>query len=59
MIDPLVICLSPHLEAPTRLSTPKVLRVRESTPILYPSIIFTFRLAVEFIKEFGGVSSIL
>jgi hypothetical protein len=33
-----------------------VLQARERTPTPYPSTIFTFRLAIESIKEFGGVS---
>jgi hypothetical protein len=37
-------------------STPKVLRDKERTPTLYPSIVFTFGLVVESIKEFWGVS---
>jgi hypothetical protein len=35
-----------------------VLRVRERTPTPFPSIVFTFGFAIEFIKEFGGVSVI-
>jgi hypothetical protein len=31
-----------------------VLGAREHTLILFPSIVFTFELAVESIKEFGG-----
>jgi hypothetical protein len=32
-----------------------VLQARERIPTPYPSIVFTFRLAVESIKEFGKV----
>jgi hypothetical protein len=49
--------LSPHLGAPTRPSTPEVLRTRECAPTLSPSIVLTFRLAVESIKELEGVST--
>jgi len=35
---------------------PEVLRIREHTPIPYPFVVFTFGLAVESIKEFGGAS---
>jgi len=34
----------------------EMLRAREHTLIPYPSIVFTFGLVVEFIKEFGGAS---
>jgi hypothetical protein len=33
-----------------------VLRTRERTPTPYPFVVFTFGLAVESIKEFGGAS---
>jgi len=36
--------------------TPKMLQARERTPTLSPSIVFTFRFAYEFFKEFGAVS---
>jgi len=52
----LVAFRNPHPEAPTRPSTPKVLGAKERAPILYPSIVFTFRLAVQSTKEFGGAS---
>jgi hypothetical protein len=55
IINPLITCPSPHLEAPPRPSTPQMLRGKERTPTL-PSIIFTFKFAVESIKEFGGAS---
>jgi len=56
IIDPLVIRLSPHPEAITRLSTPEMLRTRECTPIYYPSIIFTFWIVIKSIKECGHAS---
>jgi hypothetical protein len=34
-----------------------VLQAKERTPIPYPFDVFTFRLAVESTKEFGGASS--
>jgi hypothetical protein len=33
-----------------------MLQARERTPILCPSIVFTFGFVVESIQEFGGVS---
>jgi len=33
-----------------------MLQARERTLILFPSIVFTFGLVVEFIKEFGGAA---
>jgi hypothetical protein len=54
MIDSLVTCPSPHFGALAHPSTPEVLRARERTPTLYPSIVFTFRLVVLSIKEFWG-----
>jgi hypothetical protein len=56
VIDLLVILRSPHPEAPTHPSTPKVLRTRERTPTFYPFVVFTFRLVVESTKEFKGAS---
>jgi hypothetical protein len=41
IIDSLVIPSSPHPEAPTRPFTPEVLRTKERTPTLYPSVAFT------------------
>jgi len=38
---------------------PEVLQARERTPILFPSIVFTFGLVVESIKELGGTSCTL
>jgi hypothetical protein len=55
IIDPLVTRPSPHPKAPTRPSTPKMLRARECTPTP-PSVVFTFGLLVESIKEFGDAS---
>ncbi len=59
IIDPFFIHPSPHPKAPTRPFTPKVLQVKERTPIFYSFIIFTLGLALESIKEFGGVSNIM
>ncbi len=33
-----------------------MLQAKEHTPTFYPSIVFTFGLVVESIKEFGGAS---
>jgi hypothetical protein len=56
IINPLVTRPSPHPRAPAHPSTPKVLWVRECTPTPYPSVVFTFGLEVESIKEFGNAS---
>jgi len=55
IIEPLVTHISPHSKAPTCPSTLEVLQARESTLIPYLSIVFTFGLAIESMKEFGGV----
>jgi hypothetical protein len=55
----IVILPSPYLEALAHPSTPKVLRVRERAPTLFPSNVFTFGLVVESIQEFGGASNML
>ncbi len=47
---------SPHPKSLTRPFTPKVVRVRERTLIPSPSIVFTFGLVVESIKELAGAS---
>jgi len=52
IIDSLVICPNPHLEALARPSTFEVLQFKEHTSSPYPFVIFTFGLAVESIKEF-------
>ncbi len=57
IIDLLVTHPSPHPKAPIGPFTPEMLRARERTPTPYPSIVFTFGLVVESIKEFGGVSN--
>jgi hypothetical protein len=36
-----------------------VLQTNERTPTIFPSNVFTFGLAVESIKEFGGASMFL
>jgi len=53
MIDPFVIRPSPHLGAPTRSSTPKVLPVKERAPTPYPSIIFTLDSYLNLSKGLG------
>ncbi len=54
IIDPVVICPSPHLGIPVHPSTPEVLRVEERTPTPSSSIIFIFGLTFESFKECGG-----
>jgi hypothetical protein len=54
IIDSFVTYPSPHPGGLTRPCTLEMLRAREHTPTPYPSIVFTFRLAVESIKELGG-----
>jgi hypothetical protein len=49
---------SPDPGIPSRPSTPKVMQARECTPTPFSSVIFTFELAVESIKEFGGASKL-
>jgi hypothetical protein len=49
----------PHLGAPTRPSTLDVLRAKEHAPIPSPSIVFTFVLTFEYIKEPGGASLVV
>jgi len=56
IIDLLVIYPSPHLGTPTRPFTLKMLRTKEHTRTLHLSVVFTFGVTVEFIKEFGGAS---
>jgi len=56
LIDLLVIRPNPHPKALARPSTPKMLRAKEHIPTLYPCIVFSFGLILEFIKEFGGAS---
>jgi hypothetical protein len=56
IINLLVILLSPYPGAPPRPSTPKVLRAKEHTSTPSPSVVFTFKLTIESIKEFGGAS---
>jgi hypothetical protein len=52
----LVTFPSPHPGAPACPSTPEVLRAKKRAPTPYPSIIFTFRIAIESTKEFAGAS---
>jgi hypothetical protein len=57
VIDLLVTLPSPYPGAPTCPSTLKMLRIKECAPTFYPSVVFTFRLAIESTKEFGGLLS--
>jgi hypothetical protein len=57
IIDQFVILPSPHLGALAHPSTPKVLWAKERAPTPYLSVVFTFKLAVESMKEFGGAPS--
>ncbi len=41
IIDPFVICSSPHPGAIARHFTPKMLRVKECTLTPYPFVVFT------------------
>jgi len=59
IIDPLVTHPSPHPKAPTRPSTLKILRIRECTLTLSPSVVFTFGFVVKSIKEFRSVPQLL
>jgi hypothetical protein len=52
----LVNICSPHLRAPTRPSTPEVLWTRDCASTPSPSVVFSFRLVVESIKELEGAS---
>ncbi len=45
-----------HPRVLARPFTPKVLQAKECAPTPYPSVVFTFGLAVKSIKELGGVS---
>ncbi len=56
VIDLLVILPSPYPKALAHHFTPKMLRTRKRTPTLSPSIVFTFGLAIESIKESRGAS---
>jgi len=47
---------SPHPEALEHPSTPKMLWTNEHAPTLSPSVVFTFGLVIESIKELGGAS---
>jgi len=59
VIELLVNLLSPDPEALARPSTRKVLQAREHAPTPYYSVIFTFGLTVESIKELGGASIVV
>jgi hypothetical protein len=56
IIDPLVICPSPHPRTLACLLTSEMLRVKECTLTPYFIIVFTFRLTFESLKEFGGAT---
>jgi hypothetical protein len=53
IIDPLVIHPSPHLGAPTRPSTPKVLQAKKHAPTPYPSTIFTLESHLSLSRSLG------
>jgi hypothetical protein len=55
IIDLLVTHLNPHFKAPAHPSILEVLWVKERTPTLSPSVVFTFGFIVGSIKEFKGV----
>jgi hypothetical protein len=59
IINLLVIRPNPHPGVPSCPSTPELLWAKTCSPTLYPSIVFTFGLVIESIKEFGGVSFLL
>jgi hypothetical protein len=54
IVDIFVILLSPHPKLQHAPLTPEVLWVKECTLILSSSIVFTFELAFESFKVFGG-----
>jgi hypothetical protein len=56
IIESPVILSSPYPRALTCPSPIEVLQARECTPIPYPSIVFTFELAIKSTKEFGDAS---
>jgi hypothetical protein len=53
VINVLVTLCSPHPKAPACPSTSKGLWTKERASIPYPFVVFTFKLVVEFTKEFG------
>jgi hypothetical protein len=55
----LPIFLVPILELQHALFTLEMLLIKEHTLTLSPSVVFTFGLTVESIKELGGASTIL
>jgi hypothetical protein len=59
VIELLVNLPNPHPKAPAHPSTPKVLQAKEHAPTPSPSVVFTFGLTVESIKELKDVSIIL
>jgi hypothetical protein len=53
VIDLLVTLPNPYPEAPTRPSTPEVLRIKECTPIPHFSVVFTLNLHLNMLKSLG------
>jgi hypothetical protein len=56
IINLLINIPSSHLRASTRPYTLKVLQTKEHALTPFPFVVFTFRLAIESIKELGGAS---
>ncbi len=56
VIDLLINLPNPHLGISTRPFTPEALQAKEHGPIPSPSIVFTFGLIIESIKELDGAS---
>jgi hypothetical protein len=52
VIDLLVTLLKPHPRAPTRPSTPKVIRTRECAPIPYSFVVFTLNSHLSLSRSF-------
>jgi len=48
---------NPHPKASAHPSTPEMLGTRERAPTPFPSVVITFGLAIESIKEVWGASS--
>jgi hypothetical protein len=53
IVDPFVICFSPHLGAPAHPSTLEVLRAKECTPTPYPFIVFILDLQLSLSRNLG------
>ncbi len=56
VIDLFVNFFNPHLKVPAHLSTFEVLQAKECASTLSPSIVFTFGITIESMKELGGAS---